>query len=458
MYIEYLRVRVYPAVITLTSMVGSVFSPVYAYERPFEQKFVVTAYYSPLPDQCCYFRGNYDEEIMFNGRGIMGADGTGVYPGMIAAPVTYGFGTRISLDGIGIGTVHDRGGRIIEWGDDAHRIDLWMGHGEEGLARALAWGVRTVKGTVYPVGTDAPDETWSLSAFDADSALLANLPKTDPVSVMSDVAFGERTYGVRSLQQALKDEGYFHDAVTGQFGPVTQEALRRFKAEYGLSGDGTSTDAMDAATLLAASEIKENNLPILFEGLQEGMEGSAVRQAQKLFRYLGFYRGRTDGVFDTDLREAVTRFQLETAIIASVTDIGAGRIGPSTRAAVLQRWKVQVVSLKAKKITVKSQVAEKVKEEALPQKLLAKGDRGHVVRQLQSLLVDLGYLPDTDVTGTFGDRTEAALLQYQMDRSVITSAESKGAGVFGPATKLAVTRDLIDLSWKQVRAGGLSAL
>lgn len=458
MYIEYFRVRVYPAVITLTSMVGSIFSPVYAYERPFEQKFVVTAYYSPQPNQCCYFRGNYDEEIMFNGKGIAGADGTGVYPGMIAAPETYGFGTRIALDGIGVGTVHDRGGRIIEWGADAHRIDLWMGYGEEGLARAMAWGVRTVQGTVYPVGTQAPDESWSLQSFDADSALLANLPKTDPMTLMTNVEFGERAYGVRSLQQALKDEGYFSDTVTGQFGPMTQEALRKFKADYALSGDATSTTDEDIATLLAATGIQEKNLPELSIGLQEGMEGSSIRQAQKLLRYLGYYRGRTDGIFDAEFREAISRFQLETGVTTSLTDLGSGRIGPATREMVLKRWKVQVVRSKAKKLVVKSFIKEKVKDEALPQKLLANGDSGQGVKLLQSFLVDLGYLSPSDRTGTFGSRTEAALLQYQLDRNIITSAASKGAGVFGPATKLSVTHDLIDLSWKQVRAEGLSAL
>jgi hypothetical protein len=84
MYIEFLKVRLYPAAIVATSMMSSVFSPVYAVEKPHKQQFVITAYYSPVPNQCCYFRGNYDEEIAFNGKGTNGADGTPVYPGMIA--------------------------------------------------------------------------------------------------------------------------------------------------------------------------------------------------------------------------------------------------------------------------------------------------------------------------------------------------------------------------------------
>jgi hypothetical protein len=32
--------------------------------------FVVTAYYSPLPDQEYYITGNYKDELILNGKGI----------------------------------------------------------------------------------------------------------------------------------------------------------------------------------------------------------------------------------------------------------------------------------------------------------------------------------------------------------------------------------------------------
>ena len=57
----------------------------------------------------------------------------------IAAPREYSFGTRISLPELGLLALFaDRGGRIIALGQrHTHRIDLWMGEGEEGLARSL---------------------------------------------------------------------------------------------------------------------------------------------------------------------------------------------------------------------------------------------------------------------------------------------------------------------------------
>src|SRR3989338_7224095 len=132
----------YPRTILLTSLLMSIVSPRAADSHDAcdrEQEFLVTAYYSPLPDQTRYYLGSYEADIAFNGRGIAVNDGTAVYPGMIAAPPEYAFGTRIALPDVGVvGTVHDRGGRIVVEGNGVHRIDLWMGRGEEGLARALA--------------------------------------------------------------------------------------------------------------------------------------------------------------------------------------------------------------------------------------------------------------------------------------------------------------------------------
>ncbi len=67
---------------------------------------------------------------------------------MIAAPKTYAFGTQIFFEGLGLGTVEDRGGAIVDAyvrGQAYDRIDLWVGHGDAGLRRARAWGRREVK-------------------------------------------------------------------------------------------------------------------------------------------------------------------------------------------------------------------------------------------------------------------------------------------------------------------------
>ena len=455
MYIEIIKLRIYPAAIIITSMIGSFMSPVYAAEKPHKQEFVVTAYYSPEPGQCCYFRGSYEEEVMFNGQGKAGADGTPVYPGMIAAPQTYAFGTVIDLPGIGVGTVHDRGSRIVEWGEDIHRIDLWVGSGEEGLARALAWGTRKVTGTVYPAdGGDVPAESFSLDYFADNPAVLAGLPKSDPVIILAQARFGDQSYASRLLQQMLKNNGVPDQPVTGQFGPVTRDSLKKFLEQYGLPGDGTGVTSEAAAVLVSAAAIKPKNLPDLMVGLGPGARGQDVRQVQKLLRYLGYYRGRTDGVYDQNLKESVTQFQLQSSVIRQALESGAGRVGPATQAAILKAWKVKQVASKSRNLLVKTQVASKVKTTLVPSKVLSIGDHGTQVKVLQQLLQKMGYLDASDLTANFGKKTERAIIAYQKDRKVITSERQHGAGIFGPATRKTLLQDVVDAKLREMKYKG----
>lgn len=64
--------------------------------------FVSTAYYSPLEGQRAYVTGNLTAEKRLNGNGTNGADGTEVLFGMLAAPRTYPFGTKIYIPGLGL--------------------------------------------------------------------------------------------------------------------------------------------------------------------------------------------------------------------------------------------------------------------------------------------------------------------------------------------------------------------
>ncbi|OGJ62930.1 hypothetical protein A3J34_00675 [Candidatus Peribacteria bacterium RIFCSPLOWO2_02_FULL_51_10] len=454
MYIQFIKLRIYPAAIIFTSMIGSVMSPVYAAEKPYQKKFVVTAYYSPLPEQCCYYRGSYEEEIMFNGKGVKGADGTPVYPGMVAAPPAYSFGTVIDLPGIGVGTVHDRGSRIIEWGDDIHRIDVWMGYGEEGLARALAFGTRQVTGTVYPADSEkAPSEGIILDILPSGTAYLSGLPKTDSMQLLTMAKNGEINYSSRLLQETLKENGYFEGPTTGQFGPVTKAALKKFLSDYSLGGDGNAVSEEAAATLISASGIKPKNLPDLVTGIGPGARGDQVRQVQKLLRYLGFYRGRTDGIYDEDLKSAVLAFQLQAGVIDKSLSTGAGRVGPATKAAILKHWKVRQAAVKSRQALMRNKIISEEKA-LVPAKVLSKGDKGPAVKLLQLKLKGIGYLTESEPTSNFGEKTYRAVLAYQLDRKIITSKNQHGAGVFGPATRKALLKDAVEAEVKQIRTEG----
>ena len=71
------------------SVSDSVFASQFDGNYPYVKKFKISAYYSPLPCQNKYATGSYQGDIRLNGSGVNSADGTPVYPGMIAAPKTY---------------------------------------------------------------------------------------------------------------------------------------------------------------------------------------------------------------------------------------------------------------------------------------------------------------------------------------------------------------------------------
>lgn len=118
--------------------------------------YVVTAYYSPLPNQEKYLTGDYESEKRLNWQWISWASWKWVYSWMLAAPKTYDFGTKIYLEWLGVWSVEDRWWAIVQawvrWYSH-DRIDVWMWYWDEWLQRALYWGKRTVKWYVVDSNT-----------------------------------------------------------------------------------------------------------------------------------------------------------------------------------------------------------------------------------------------------------------------------------------------------------------
>lgn len=101
-------------------------------------EYLVTAYYSPAPNQPYFLTGSYASEIRLNGKGLYTASTEPVskYKYMfVAADPCFAFGTKVDLDQLGTYYVLDRGGAIKD-----KRIDLWFGFGEQARRAAKLFG------------------------------------------------------------------------------------------------------------------------------------------------------------------------------------------------------------------------------------------------------------------------------------------------------------------------------
>lgn len=138
---------------------------------------------------------------------------------------------------------------------------------------------------------------------------------------------GDEGEDVKNLQQRLLVAGFYYGKTTGIFGPITEEAVKRFQESYKLDVDGV----VGPATLkkLPAIGVGGEAPPkpvVNKDQLRIGDRGEAVRVLQQQLIQAGYLQGEPNGYFGPYTKDAVNRFQEANYLAAS------GVAGPTTRA------------------------------------------------------------------------------------------------------------------------------
>lgn len=444
--------------VVFSSVVAHVPAAAQGVAAPQEVDFVLTAYYSPLPGQCCYVKGGLVADKILNGNGTHGADGTPVYVGMVAAPPSYAFGTKVQVPGLGVLEVHDRGGAIqLLEGGKIHRIDVWAGYGEEGLARALSFGVKRVRGVMYPPGSAQPASDFSLDRIPVDFERLRPYNVVQNGLVDLEPKAGDTSLSVAHLQDHLRALGYLADDATRFYGPKTQAALEAFQRDKGLPIAPGSLNAETAAMLMASVRTLGRDMGVPMVGELSSQKDIAT--AQRLLRSLGYYRGRTHGRYDERVKNAIMAFQKDAMLIADHTSPGAGTIGPVTQAALAGRLRADRSRSIARAILVVKRVRDRLAEkDDLVATTTSEGYKGDGVEDIQRFLANLGLFPRDQINGVFGPTTKKAVAAYQVSRGVLPHGGAQGAGTVGPITLKTLQKEQLDFAYGVVRGYGWDAL
>ena len=187
-----------------------------------EQLFHITAYYSPILGQSIYLRPDYDAEIKLNGRGVRWASWKSVFNGMIAAPRTYSFGTRIILPGFGTWEVSDRGGAIIAW-STSDRIDIRVWQWDEWLQRAKSLGRVMMTGFVC---------SWASFDTSFDHSVIPNYVNFSDVAVWSiDQDIGRSWLIVSTAQRYLQNLWYAEWITQWVFDDMMKQNICRYQRD-----------------------------------------------------------------------------------------------------------------------------------------------------------------------------------------------------------------------------------
>jgi peptidoglycan hydrolase-like protein with peptidoglycan-binding domain/3D (Asp-Asp-Asp) domain-containing protein len=371
---------------------------------PETMTFTISAYYSPLPCQNKYTTGSYEGDIRLNGGGVRGADGTAVYPGMIAAPKSYQFGTKMDIPGVGLVAVHDRGGAIKSYSGANgvyDRLDIWMGYGDKGLQRALNWGKRNVDVVVYGIN-DSIVEQISLPGYDPAEGVANDCSYSEPIP-KAELVFATTPTVVKVEEKVVK------------------------------------------------GDFLEDNLEI-------GASGAEVKVLQEELASINYFRGQATGYYGEVTEHAVFKFQQSQMLILDEGSVGAGVFGPKTRDRLneilsARKYTGEIIANASDRKTIvvsndkdekEVEVAEEkiVEVEVASETLLASelefGAVNGDVKLLQQFLKDNGYFAGFLVTDYFGPITKASVIEFQIDRGIIAGEGSSGAGRVGPSTLKAI--------------------
>lgn len=258
---------------------------------------------------------------------------------------------------------------------------------------------------------------------------------------------GSRGSEVTQLQQQLRELGYFNRPSTGNFGPLTKQAVIRFQQDEGLTPDGVvetktktalqrrlgrSDSESETPTTPAAPATPVTPEPVRRTTLRRGSSGSDVEALQKLLAAAGVYDGTSTGKFDAKTLTAVRRFQRNNRLIVD------GIVGARTWSALLDSNGTTTSGPFNKEPFTDG-------ENSLPpsngeqgtassgQPGLQQGSRGAQVRELQQRLRELGYFNGRS-TGNFGPLTKAAVIQFQQDSGLTAN------GTVDESTKVALQK------------------
>jgi peptidoglycan hydrolase-like protein with peptidoglycan-binding domain len=144
------------------------------------------------------------------------------------------------------------------------------------------------------------------------------------------LAKGDEGIEVKQLQERLRVAGFYFGNATGLFGPITEEAVKRFQISYNLDSDGIVGQATLAKLPPIGVGFGEEKAKVSTEQemLKLGDRGEAVRVLQQHLIQAGYLKGEPTGYYGTVTTDAVKRFQASNYLQPT------GIAGPTTRGKV----------------------------------------------------------------------------------------------------------------------------
>ncbi|GEN30564.1 cell wall-associated NlpC family hydrolase [Cerasibacillus quisquiliarum] len=123
--------------------------------------------------------------------------------------------------------------------------------------------------------------------------------------------YGEHSERVQAIQKKLYDFNFYHDDIDGDFGILTEYAIKQFQRKNQLPTSGILDD--DTVHMMIEVEMDQylKKIEQLSEKIYPGLQSEDVRKTQEILQFFGYYHGHIDGIYGPLTTEAIQRVEAE---------------------------------------------------------------------------------------------------------------------------------------------------
>ena len=119
---------------------------------------------------------------------------------------------------------------------------------------------------------------------------------------------GSKGIEVKELQEILQKQGYYKAKIDGEYGNLTEEAVKKYQKANKLTVDGwVGTETCKKLQQLTNNKVEANDTTGTV--LKKGKTGDKVKQLQQKLQQLGYYTSEVDGDYGTKTVNAVKQYQ-----------------------------------------------------------------------------------------------------------------------------------------------------
>ena len=219
----------------------------------------------------------------------------------------------------------------------------------------------------------------------------------DPTENALNLSMGQSGTRVTQLQLRLVELGYLPEA-NGVYDQATFDAVSAFQVACRVEPTGIA-DVDIQQQLFADDAPRSGEIKPLYALLQWGDSSEAVMNLQVRLAELGYYKGEPDGVFSDDMVNTVKQVQQSAGMeVTGVATVELQELAFSENAPLSPE--------KAAAVREDEAAAQVIINSAI------RGDENEGVRELQTRLIELGYLTG-EADGKYGAATEQAVKDFQ---------------------------------------------